>query len=74
MLRTIALVVGITLTVLGLVLVGFYLVGVAEIIIEQPADRSWLFWGLGLAGFGATISMGGLALIALWLHLRKAER
>lgn len=37
MLRTSALVVGITLTVLGLVLVGLYLVGVVEIIIEQPA-------------------------------------
>lgn len=74
MLRTSALVVGITLTVLGLVLVGFYLVGVVEIVIEQPADRSWLFWGLGIAGFGATVLAGGVGLIALWRHLSKAER
>lgn len=74
MLRTSALAVGIALTLLGLVLVGFYLFGVVEIVIEQPADRSWLFWGLGLAGFGATISIGGLALIALWRHLKKTER
>ena len=46
----------------GLFLVGAYLWGVVEIIVEDPADKSWLFWGLGLALFGVMFVGGGIGL------------
>lgn len=73
MLQKVALILGIVLTLLGLVGVGAYLVGVVDIMIDQPADRSWLFWGLGIAGPGATLLIGGIGLLTLWRHLRKTE-
>lgn len=73
MLQRVALILGIVLTVLGLVGVGAYLVGVVDIMIAKPADRSWLFWGLGIAGPGATLLIGGVGLLMLWRHLKKTE-
>lgn len=73
MLRRVALTLGIVLAVLGLVGVGGYLAGVIDIIVNRPADRSWLFWGLGIAGSGATLLIGGVALLVLWRHLKKTE-
>ena len=73
MLRTVALWLGITLTVIGLTGIGLYLWGVVDIMIRQPPDQSWLFWASPLATIGATLLIGGVGLLILWRHLRKTE-
>lgn len=71
MLERLALILGVVLTALGLAGVGVYVAGVLQIIVEQPADQSWIFWGLGIASVGATSLIGGVGLLLLWRHLRK---
>ena len=73
MLRNIALWLGISMTAIGLLGIGAYLLGVADIVINRPADRSWLFWGLSLASIGATVLLGGVGLLILWRHLEKPD-
>lgn len=72
-LSTLALVLGILLTASGLFFLGSYLAGVVEILLEQPADRSWLFWGLGIAFIGITLLVGGVALVVVWRKTRPAR-
>jgi hypothetical protein len=62
---------GLPLTLVGLFGVAAYVAGVVGIIAEQPADQSWLFWGLGLAFMGATALVAGVALLVLWRHLGR---
>lgn len=66
-----ALLVGVVLTLSGLVLFGIYVGGVIDILIDQPADRSWLFWGIGLAFIGITLLVGGIALLVVWRKTRS---
>lgn len=71
--RVLALVLGIVLSLIGLVGIGLYAVGVIDIMINRPPDQSWLFWGLPLAIIGATALLGGLGLLVLWRYLRNTE-
>lgn len=71
MLRIVALWLGIALIGVGLAGVGAYLWGVAGIVIDQPPDRSWLFWGLPLAMIGTTSLVAGVGLLILWRHLKR---
>ncbi len=71
--RVLALVLGIVLSLIGLVGIGLYAVGVIDIMINRPPDQSWLFWGLALAIIGATALLGGLGLLVLWRYLRNTE-
>lgn len=64
---------GAALSIVGLFLLGSYAVGVLRIVIEQPADRSWLFWGLALAGIGVMLIAGGVALLVIWRSLRGRQ-
>lgn len=73
MLRAVALWLGITLSVIGLLGIGAYLWGVIAIMINQPPDQSWLFWGSPLAMIGATLLIGGVGLLILWRHLKKTD-
>lgn len=74
MLRKSALVLGIALVVIGLAGVSMYMAGVVDIIIEQPADRSWLFWGFAFVAFGI-ISLGsGVGLLIVWRNLGRQEK
>lgn len=73
MIRVAALSLGIVLTLVGLIGIGLYAVGVIDIMINRPPDQSWLFWGLPLAIIGATSLLGGVGLLVLWRYLRRAE-
>lgn len=66
----VALLAGIVLTVCGLFFLGAYVAGVIDILIAQPADRSWLFWGLGVGFIGITLLVGGIALLVVWRKTR----
>jgi hypothetical protein len=57
----------------GLFFVGAYVVGVVEILVDQPADRSWLFWGLGIASIGGVLLVSGVALIFVWRKIRPGR-
>lgn len=72
--RILALLFGLFLTVTGILMIGAYLVGVVDIFIDQPPDRSWLFWGIPIATIGATALLGGVGLLILWRHLGKPEK
>ena len=65
-----ALTLGILLIAPGLFFLGSYVAGVVDIVIDQPADRSWLFWGLGVAFIGITLLVSGIALIVVWRTTR----
>lgn len=69
-----ALIVGVVLTISGLILFGIYVAGVIDILIDQPADRSWLFWGLGFAFIGIILLVGGIALVVVWRKTRSTRR
>lgn len=71
MLRAAALVLGLVLVGFGLMGIGFYGYGVVEIIITRPPDRSWLFWGLPLGIGGATALVTGIGLLFLWRYLKR---
>lgn len=71
--RALALVLGVVLSLTGLVGIGLYAVGVIDIMVNRPADQSWLFWGLPLAIIGATTLLGGVGLLVLWRYLRNNE-
>lgn len=73
MLSTLALILGVVLVVPGLFLLGAYVVGVVEVLIERPADQSWLFWGLGIALIGVILLVGGVALIFVWRKTRPGR-
>lgn len=66
-----ALTLGILLIAPGLFFLGAYVVGVAEILVDRPADRSWLFWGLGVAFVGIALLVCGIALIVVWRKTRS---
>lgn len=72
--KTSALVVGILLVVVGSIGIGFYVAGVIEILVERPADRSWLFWGLGFFAFGLIFAGAGVGLILVSRNSSRAER
>lgn len=74
MLRKSALAVGVLLIIAGLGGVGIYAAGLIDIIIEQPADRSWLFWGAGFLFFGILALGSGVALLVVWRNLSRQER
>lgn len=73
MLRRAALVVGIVLILVGIGGVGVYVAGVVDIIVNDPADRSWLFWGFGLLGFGIVALGSGIVLLVVWRNLVRRE-
>lgn len=56
---------------MGLFGIIAYIAGVIDIIVSQPADRSWLFWGLGLAAIGLTLVGAGIGLLLLWRKTRS---
>jgi protein-S-isoprenylcysteine O-methyltransferase Ste14 len=58
-----ATVTGVLLALLGLVSVGFYVVGVLDVLGE--ADRSWIFWGLIFLFAGILLLKIGVALFVL---------
>lgn len=66
-----ALAIGIPLAMAGVFLVGVYVVGVVDIIINQPPDRSWLFWGLALAFIGVFCLTTGVVLLVVWWRARS---
>ena len=68
----VALILGVALTAAGLFFFGLYVVGVVDIVIRQPPDRSWLFWGLGPAFMGITLLIGGIALLVVWRRTRTS--
>ncbi len=53
------------LTAFGVFLIGAYVVGAVEVIAEDAADKSWLYWGLALAFFGVVVLVMGIGL-AWW--------
>ena len=62
------------LIAMGVFAVGAYVVGVVDILVEKPADRSWLFWGAGLAMFGLIVAGIGVGLVvAIRLSNRKTR-
>ncbi|MGB7859668.1 MAG: hypothetical protein WBM90_04160 [Acidimicrobiia bacterium] len=65
---------GTVLIVFGSVLIGIYLFGVFEVITEDPPDKSWLFWGLGLFLFGMFGLGTGIGLAVLGRSLRSSSR
>lgn len=67
---TLALIIGIALAIAGLFLVLIYMVGVVDILVNQPPDQSWLFWGLGVAFIGVTLLAGGIVLLVVWWRSR----
>lgn len=71
--RTIALIGGVILVFAGLFGIGIYAAGVIEIVVEQPPDRSWLFWGLIFLLGGLTCLGGGIGLIYAWRAMGRAE-
>ncbi len=73
MLRIVAFVLGLFLTLAGVMGIGVYAAGVIDIIINRPPDRSWLFWGIPIATIGTTALLGGVGLLILWRHLGKTE-
>jgi hypothetical protein len=74
MLRKSALIVGIVLILIGVGGVGAYAAGVVDIVVNDLADRSWLFWGFGFLGFGL-VSLGtGVGLLILWRGLGRREQ
>lgn len=60
-LRLLALVSGLLLVIVGLWMVGAYVVGVINVLGE--ADRSWIFWGLALVAIGVPAITTGTALV-----------
>lgn len=62
------------LVVVGGFLAGLYFVGVAEIFVEQPPDRSWLFWGLPLAFIGLGLLVSGVVLAIAMRSVGRKER
>lgn len=74
MLRKSALAVGVLLIIAGSGGVGIYAAGLIDIIIEQPADRSWLFWGAGFLFFGILALGSGITLLFAWRNLGRQER
>lgn len=73
MLKKLALGLGLLLSAIGLAGIGTYLWGVIDIMVRQPADQSWIFWGFPLGAWGATFLIGGVGLLILWRHLEKTE-
>jgi hypothetical protein len=69
--RVFVLIGGLALTTMGLFGIIAYIAGVIDIIVSQPADRSWLFWGLGLAAIGLTLVGAGIGLLLLWRKTRS---
>jgi uncharacterized membrane protein len=73
-LRLITLGGGVVLVAGGLFGVIAYIAGVIDIFISQPADRSWLFWGLGLAVIGTAMIGAGVGLLVFWRQTRPEGR
>lgn len=73
LLRALAVSSGIPLTLAGLFLIGAYIAGVVDIMINRPADRSWIFWGLGVAFIGVTLLVSGAVLLVVWWNSRLRE-
>jgi hypothetical protein len=59
---------------IGLFLAGAYVWGVLEVLVEKPPDRSWLFWGLGVAFIGIMLTGGGLDVAFLSRSLFRSRR
>jgi hypothetical protein len=43
---------------------------VIDIVVDEPADRSWIFWGLGLASIGLALLAAGIGLLLVWRKTR----
>lgn len=50
-----------------------YIAGLIDIIVSQPADRSWIFWGLGLAAIGLALLGAGVGLLIVWRKTRSTS-
>lgn len=74
MLSKSALIGGIVLSLIGTAGIITYLVGVIDIVFNQPADRSWLFWGFAFFAFGVIALGGGIALLVVWYKQRRDEK
>lgn len=54
----------------GFLGIGLYAVGAVRVVMTDAEDRSWLYWGLGVAAIGLTLVVGGVLLFVMW---RKIE-
>jgi hypothetical protein len=59
---------------LGLFLIGAYVAGVVEVVVEDASDKSWLYWGLALAFFGIVVLAMGMGLAWWSWKLGKQNR
>lgn len=73
MLRKTALGLGIGLSTIGSAGIAIYVAGAVDVLVNQPPDRSWLFWGLAVAGPAVGSLAGGVALLVLWWNLRRKD-
>lgn len=55
----------ILLSAFGIFLIGAYVAGAIEVVVEDASDKSWLYWGLALAFFGIVVLAMGIGL-AWW--------
>ena len=46
-------------------MLGAYVFGAIEVVVEDAPDKSWLYWGLALAFFGGVFLAMGVGL-AWW--------
>lgn len=62
------------LSAFGLFLIGAYVAGAIEVIAEDAADKSWLYWGLALAFLGGVVLVMGIGLAWWSWKLGKKNR
>lgn len=74
MLRRSALTAGVVLSLIGATSIAVYMIGVVDIVIHDHPDRSWLFWGLGIFGFGVMALGSGIVLLVVGAKQRQADR
>ena len=65
LLRFAAYAAAVLLSALGIFLLVAYIAGAIEVLVEDAADKSWLYWGLALAFFGVIVLATGIGL-AWW--------
>jgi protein-S-isoprenylcysteine O-methyltransferase Ste14 len=62
------------LAAFGIFLIGAYVAGAIEVIVEDAADKSWLYWGLALALLGMVVLIMGVGLAWWSWKLGKQNR
>lgn len=62
------------LSAFGIFLIGAYVAGAIEVIVEDAPDKSWLYWGLALAFLGVVVLIMGIGLAWWSWKLGKKNR